>query len=212
MSVIREQAVFAWALTGINGSLAEHAKGKPTGSSAPSDGFSVWANDAAQNTGSTESHHDNGRSHGDERRAASQMFGDPGLGRGGGNGFMRWEFIRTIARDKDVPTLYGHYLPRVALRWGILAWMRRESSHINPREWAFPCNARRKIRKFCKAHMSAKLPKPTEEINDTAHERFLGRMIWLSIYLFSFHGSKWEQTDNGVITLPHAFRRKSLAF
>jgi hypothetical protein len=89
MSVIREQAVFAWALTGINGSLAEHAKGKPTGSSAPSDGFSVWANDAAQNTGSTESHHDNGRSHGDERRAASQMFGDPGLGRGGGNGFMR---------------------------------------------------------------------------------------------------------------------------
>jgi hypothetical protein len=117
MSVIREQAVFAWALTGINGSLAEHAKGKPTGNSAPSDGFSVWANDAAQHAANNESRHNNGRSHGDERRAASQMFGDPGLGRGGGNGFMRWESICTKAPGKDVPTGYGHNLPHVALKW-----------------------------------------------------------------------------------------------
>lgn len=90
MSVIREQAVFAWALTGINGSLADHAKGKPRGNSTPVDGFAVWANDASQHAGSTEVRPDNGPSPGDERRAASQMFGDPGLGRnnngGGGNG------------------------------------------------------------------------------------------------------------------------------
>jgi hypothetical protein len=93
MSVIREQAVFAWALTGINGSLVEHAKGKPLGYSVPSDGLNVWANDAAQHNGNAEIRHDNGPSPGDERRAASQRFGDPGLGRngngGGGNGFMR---------------------------------------------------------------------------------------------------------------------------
>lgn len=86
MSVIREQAVFAWALTGINGSLADHAKGKPASYSVPSDGFSVWANDASQHNGNTEIRRDNGPSPSDERRAASQMFGDPGLGRNGNNG------------------------------------------------------------------------------------------------------------------------------
>lgn len=89
MSVIREQAVFAWALTGINGSLADHAKGKPRGHSVPSDGYAVWANDASQHAETPEARQDSGPSAGDERRAASQMFGDPGLGRnnnGGGAG------------------------------------------------------------------------------------------------------------------------------
>lgn len=89
MSAIREQAVFAWALTGINGSLGDVAKGKPHGNATPTDGYAVWANDASQPTGNLESRQETGPSPSDERRAASQMFGDPGLGRppnGAGNG------------------------------------------------------------------------------------------------------------------------------
>lgn len=39
---IRDVAVFAWALTGINGSLAEHSRGTPSGESQPPDGLPVW--------------------------------------------------------------------------------------------------------------------------------------------------------------------------
>lgn len=42
MQSIRDVAVFAWALTGINGSLADYARGSPQGESQPPDGLSVW--------------------------------------------------------------------------------------------------------------------------------------------------------------------------
>ena len=42
MNSIREVAVFAWALTGINGSLAEYTRGTPTGESQPPGGLPVW--------------------------------------------------------------------------------------------------------------------------------------------------------------------------
>lgn len=42
MNSIRDVAVFAWALTGINGSLAEYSRGKPVGESQPPEGFPVW--------------------------------------------------------------------------------------------------------------------------------------------------------------------------
>ena len=42
MSSIREVAVFAWALTGINGSLAKYTHGTPTGESQPPGGLPVW--------------------------------------------------------------------------------------------------------------------------------------------------------------------------
>jgi hypothetical protein len=42
MAAIRDVAVFAWSLTGINGSLAQYAKGKPTGEAAPPGGLPVW--------------------------------------------------------------------------------------------------------------------------------------------------------------------------
>ncbi|KAF9694241.1 hypothetical protein EKO04_007809 [Ascochyta lentis] len=42
MQSIRDVAVFAWALTGINGSLAEYARGTPKGESQPPQGFPVW--------------------------------------------------------------------------------------------------------------------------------------------------------------------------
>ncbi|KAL8734438.1 MAG: hypothetical protein Q9181_003195 [Wetmoreana brouardii] len=42
MNTIREVAVFAWALTGINGSLAQYSRGKPKGESQPPDGLPIW--------------------------------------------------------------------------------------------------------------------------------------------------------------------------
>lgn len=43
MQSIRDVAVFAWALTGINGGLADYARGKPQGESQPPEGLPVWA-------------------------------------------------------------------------------------------------------------------------------------------------------------------------
>ncbi|KAL8798131.1 MAG: hypothetical protein Q9182_006922 [Xanthomendoza sp. 2 TL-2023] len=42
MNTIREVAVFAWALTGINGSLSQYSRGKPSGESQPPDGMPMW--------------------------------------------------------------------------------------------------------------------------------------------------------------------------
>jgi hypothetical protein len=42
MQSIRDVAVFAWALTGINGSLTDYARGKPVGESQPPSGFPIW--------------------------------------------------------------------------------------------------------------------------------------------------------------------------
>ena len=46
MNSIREVAVFAWALTGINGSLAQYSRGKPTGEAQPPGGLPVWEPDS----------------------------------------------------------------------------------------------------------------------------------------------------------------------
>ncbi|KAL8997583.1 MAG: hypothetical protein Q9169_003201 [Polycauliona sp. 2 TL-2023] len=43
MNTIREVAVFAWALTGINGSLSQYSRGKPSGESQPPQGMPVWS-------------------------------------------------------------------------------------------------------------------------------------------------------------------------
>ncbi|KAI9800843.1 MAG: hypothetical protein M1825_003626 [Sarcosagium campestre] len=43
MNSIREVAVFAWSLTGINGNLAKHGRGKPSEGAQPQDGFPIWA-------------------------------------------------------------------------------------------------------------------------------------------------------------------------
>lgn len=42
MKAIREVAVFAWSLTGINGSLIRHSRGQPEGEALPPDGLPVW--------------------------------------------------------------------------------------------------------------------------------------------------------------------------
>ncbi len=42
MSSIRDVAVFAWALTGINGNIASYSRGTPRGEAAPVYGFPIW--------------------------------------------------------------------------------------------------------------------------------------------------------------------------
>ncbi|EXJ58161.1 hypothetical protein A1O7_05586 [Cladophialophora yegresii CBS 114405] len=42
MAAIRDVAVFAWSLTGINGSLAQYAKGTPSPEALPPDGLPIW--------------------------------------------------------------------------------------------------------------------------------------------------------------------------
>ena len=87
MAAIREQAIFAWALTGINGGLADYAQGQPHASATPENGLPVWASDVLrQGPVDGERKQENGLYPSQERRLASNMFGDPGLGRNGSVG------------------------------------------------------------------------------------------------------------------------------
>ena len=90
MSAIRDQAIFSWALTGINGSLADYGQGKPLGESMPEDGLPIWASDPRRSSGSPNSGHNNGQDNGHSKGSSAtppdgypkpQIFGDPGLGR-----------------------------------------------------------------------------------------------------------------------------------
>jgi hypothetical protein len=73
MNSIRETAVFAWALTGINGCLADYTRGNPLGESQPPGGFPVWDpqhDSDSGNASATSSHLSAG---------SRDPFGDPGL-------------------------------------------------------------------------------------------------------------------------------------
>jgi hypothetical protein len=50
LTAIREVAVFAWSLTGINGDLARYGRGTPTGESLPS-GLPIWDPDSSDPDG-----------------------------------------------------------------------------------------------------------------------------------------------------------------
>lgn len=65
MNTIREVAVFAWALTGINGSLAQYTRGMPTGESQPPDGLPVWepSSDRVAEVDRQEGYFDNGQNY-----------------------------------------------------------------------------------------------------------------------------------------------------
>lgn len=83
MNAIRDQAIFSWALTGINGALQEYAQGKPFGESLPKDGLPIWASDPrrsvdASNSGSSDNSNSTTPS---EPNPRAQIFGDPGLSR-----------------------------------------------------------------------------------------------------------------------------------
>ncbi|KAI9677767.1 MAG: hypothetical protein M1829_002539 [Trizodia sp. TS-e1964] len=57
MNSIREVAVFAWALTGINGSLVQYGRGTPIHQAQPPNGMPVWDPDSSQDD---YSHYHNG--------------------------------------------------------------------------------------------------------------------------------------------------------
>lgn len=82
MNAIRDQAIFAWALTGINGSLAAYSSGKPMGDAVPQDGLPIWASDPrlAQNSDS------GGQNTDPYGWPGTKIFGDPGLDKTGNSG------------------------------------------------------------------------------------------------------------------------------
>lgn len=50
MKSIRDVAVFAWAVVGINGNLASYSRGLPVGESQPADGLPIWDPAASQSS------------------------------------------------------------------------------------------------------------------------------------------------------------------
>lgn len=70
MNSIREVAVFAWALTGINGSLARYGRGKSTGESLPPAGLPIWKPDS-HTMAELQRHHYHGNSPQDTRHSLS---------------------------------------------------------------------------------------------------------------------------------------------
>jgi hypothetical protein len=72
MSSIREVAVFAWALIGINGSLSQYSRGTPTADARPQDGAPIWVPEGEERietepTSEPVTHGADGRSHGEGR-------------------------------------------------------------------------------------------------------------------------------------------------
>lgn len=82
MASIREQAVFAWALTGINGCLQRFGYGKPTGESVPQDGLPIWESDPYVQFPRSDSGNTNNVKTGHLPPTRERdIFGDPGLDR-----------------------------------------------------------------------------------------------------------------------------------
>ena len=105
MNSIREVAVFAWSLTGINGSLAQYGRGRPTGQSLPPGGLPIWKPDV-EHSAEAELHpyHGNNpqetRQHEQSRRTTSEYHSS--------NSNNNISYVRTVG-DKDKPqVLIGH--------------------------------------------------------------------------------------------------------
>ena len=74
MNSIREVAVFAWSLTGINGSLARYGRGRPTGQSLPPGGLPIWKPDLKSSAEiERHPHHGNNPQETRQHQAASEM-------------------------------------------------------------------------------------------------------------------------------------------
>jgi hypothetical protein len=81
MESIRDVAVFAWALVGINGSLTDYSIGKPIGESQPPDGFPIWDPSPPplrKEHSSAISGYVSGPGSGSGSSSSNDPFGDPG--------------------------------------------------------------------------------------------------------------------------------------
>jgi len=96
MNSIREQAIFAWALTTINGAIQRFASGSPTGEALPVNGLPIWQSDNAlvdgdvrdertdsASSGLQNNNYSKPKSNSDQKSYPSGFFGDPGLGSNG---------------------------------------------------------------------------------------------------------------------------------
>lgn len=81
MASIREQAIFAWALTGINGALHKYGYGRPTGEALPQDGLPVWERDPYADLSRSDSGPTEEVKFGGQHVRERDIFGDPGLDR-----------------------------------------------------------------------------------------------------------------------------------
>lgn len=79
MNSIRDQAIFAWALTGINGALHQYGANKPYGESLPLEGLEVWEADPYAQSEIFRSDSGSGLDGMTKGNSPAQMFGDPGL-------------------------------------------------------------------------------------------------------------------------------------
>jgi hypothetical protein len=79
MNSIRDQAIFAWALTGINGALHQYGVNKPHGESLPLEGLEVWESDPYAQSEIFRSDSGSGLDGMTKGHSPAQMFGDPGL-------------------------------------------------------------------------------------------------------------------------------------
>ena len=79
MDSIRDVAVFAWALTGINGCLSDYGRGSPVGESQPADGFPVWDPTYREKHSAAPSGYVSANSGTSSSSSNRDPFGDPGL-------------------------------------------------------------------------------------------------------------------------------------
>ena len=118
MRSIREVAVFAWALTGINGSLAQYSRGKPVGECIPPEGLFIWDQDP--NAG-LEGKNQNGFGSSSDHRYQSPKNNHIGNSGGvghdysstsNGNTSNSWVYAphpETQTLDQGLPNDYGTY-------------------------------------------------------------------------------------------------------
>lgn len=118
MRSIREVAVFAWALTGINGSLAQYSRGKPVGECIPPQGLLIWDQDPSARI---EGKNQNGfGSSSDPRYQSSKNNHMDNSGDGSrdyasmqnGNASNSWAYTphpETQTWDRGLPSNYGSY-------------------------------------------------------------------------------------------------------
>ena len=118
MRSIREVAVFAWALTGINGSLAQYSRGKPVGECIPPEGLLIWDQDPhAELEGKNQNGFGSSSDHRYQSSKNNHMGNSGGAGHDyssmpNGNTSNSWAYAphpETETWDRSLPNDYGTY-------------------------------------------------------------------------------------------------------